>query len=210
MAVVKQKKEKSVECGYEESIKTLRANLQLYEKNVRTILFTSACPGEGKSSISFYLAQALAQSGKKTILVDADIRNSVLMARYEIEKKVVGLSQYLSGLRLLEDVIYGTEEENLNIIFACPNLSQSQPEFFDDELCQRMFEALKANYDYVIVDTASMETAMDGKLLAQYCDGVILVVESGAVNRRTAQKAQSQLESVGARILGVVLNKAAV
>lgn len=206
MGVVKQKKEWQAEHWDETSIKTLQANMQLYGKNMQTIMFTSALPQEGKSSIAFYLARTLAQSGKKTILVDADIRNSVLLTRYETEGAVVGLSQYLSGEILLGDVIYETDEKNLSVIFACSDPFK-QLEFLEAEPCQKMFEVLKAVYDCVIVDTTSMKNVIDVSVLAQNCDGVILVVESGAVSRRRAQKAQRQLEQAGARILGVVLNK---
>ncbi len=206
MAIVRLRKERTMEYNYEESIKTLRTNLQFCGRNIRVIMFTSAFPNEGKSSISFDLAHSLAQLGKKTILVDADIRKSVLLSRYEVEDEVVGLSQYLSDQCRLQDVIYATDEEKLSVIFAGP-YSPNPVELLDEDLCKKMFEVLKSNFDYVVVDTPPMANLIDGAILAKYCDGSVIVVESGAVSYRVEQKVKSQLEKAGSRILGVVLNK---
>ena len=102
--------------NYKESIKTLRTNIQFCGSSIRAIMFTSSLPDEGKSDVSFALAESLAQIGKKTVLIDADIRKSVLVARYQLKCEVAGLSQYLSGQKTLEDVVYQTNEENLSVI----------------------------------------------------------------------------------------------
>ena len=106
--------------GYNEALKTLRTNLQFCGSNIHTIMFTSSVPDEGKSDIAFSTASALAQIGKKVLLVDADIRKSVLATRFQLKQKVDGLSQYLSGQKALADVIYDTNYENLSMVLAGP------------------------------------------------------------------------------------------
>lgn len=204
--IVKLRREMPDDYNYNEAIKTLRTNIQFCGSNIRTILLTSSLPDEGKSDISFALAESLAQIGKKTILIDADIRKSVLVARYQLETEVAGLSQYLSGQKELEDVIYETNEENLSVIFAGP-YSPNPAELLEEELCGRMFEALKSYYDYIIVDTPPMANLIDGAIVASHCDGAVIVIESGAISYRLEQRVKGQLEKSGCRILGVVLNK---
>ena len=96
-SVIDLKREMKDDYNYNESIKTLRTNIQFCGSSIRTIMFTSALPDEGKSDVSFALAESLAQIGKKTIVIDADIRKSILISRYQLRQEVFGLSQYLSG-----------------------------------------------------------------------------------------------------------------
>ena len=90
---------------YNEAIKTLRTNIQFCGNGIRTIMLTSSLPDEGKSDITFAMAASLAQIGKKVVMIDADIRKSVLVSRYQLETEVYGLSQYLSGQKMLADVL---------------------------------------------------------------------------------------------------------
>lgn len=192
--------------AYDEAIRTLRTNLQFSGRNVRVIMFTSSMPDEGKSNISLSIARSLAQIGKKTVLVDADIRKSVLLSQCEVRGEVDGLSQYLSGQRVLKDIIFETNEENLSLIFAGP-YSPNPAELLEEELCGQMFEALKLSYDYIIVDTPPMGSLTDGAIVARYCDGAVMMIESGAISYHLEQKVKGQLEKTGCRILGAVLNK---
>lgn len=192
--------------NYKEAIKTLRTNIQFCGNNIRVIMLTSSIPGEGKSDTSFALAESLAQIGKKVLLIDADIRKSVMLTRYQLNEEVSGLSQYLSGQRKLEQIIYDTNIENLKIIFSGP-YSPNPAELLEEELCGRMFESLRNFYDYIIVDTPPMGNLIDGAIIATHCDGAVMVIESGAVSYRLEQKVKSQLEKSGCRILGVILNK---
>lgn len=195
------------EYSYNEAINTLRTNIQFCGSNIRKIMLTSAMPDEGKSSVSFYLAYSLAQIGKRVLLIDADIRKSVLASRYQLEKKVDGLSQYLSGQKTLDEVIYGVNGlENFSIIFAGP-YSPNPVELLEEELFGNIFSKMGQVYDYIIVDTPPMASLIDGAIVSQYCDGAVMVIESGAISYRLEQKVKEQLEKSGCRILGVVLNK---
>ena len=88
-----------------EAYKRLRTNVQLCGEEVKIISVTSNIPNEGKSSVAFNLAKSLAEVGKKVAFVDCDMRKSVLIGRYKVNKSVKGLSQYLSGLNDYEEVV---------------------------------------------------------------------------------------------------------
>ena len=176
---------------YNEAIKTLRTNIQFCGSGIRVIMMTSALPDEGKSDMAFALASSLAQIGKRVLLIDADIRKSVLVSRYQLEDEVCGLSQYLSGQKPLEEIRYATSVENLHMIFSGP-YSPNPAELLED---------------YLIIDTPPMGNLIDGAIVGRQCDGAVMVVESGAVSYRLEQRVKNQLEKSGCRILGVVLNK---
>lgn len=194
------------EYKFDEAIKTLRTNLMFSGPNIRSIMFTSTKSSEGKSEIVFSLAMSLAQMGKKVLLLDADIRRSVLMNRYHVNKQTKGLSEYLTGQAEEKDIIYETNVDNLFIIFAgavAPNPS----ELLEEEQFRNLIEGAKEIFDYVIVDTPPVGTIIDGAIVGKYCDGAALVIESGAISYHALQKVKSQMERSGARLLGVVLNK---
>lgn len=192
---------------FNESIKTLRTNIQLSGSKVRTILITSTIPGEGKSTIALDVAAAFANTGKKTILIDADIRKSMLIARCDIHEEVVGLSQILSGQVSVADGIYQTDVSGLDVIFSGP-FSPNPTELFEDEMCADMFARLKEmDYDYIIVDTAPLGSVIDAAILAKYADGIALVAESEITRKRMLKKVLDQISRTGVRFLGVILNR---
>lgn len=192
--------------NYNEAIKTLRTNLQFCGNGIRVIMMTSSLPDEGKSDIAFALASSLTQIGKRTLLIDADIRKSVLVSRYQLEQEVCGLSQYLSGQKGLDEIVYATSVENLHVVFAGP-YSPNPAELLEEELFASMVKQMREQYDYVIIDTPPMGNLIDGAIVARQCDGAVMVVESGAVSYRLEQRVKNQLDKSGCRILGVVLNK---
>lgn len=192
--------------NYNEAIKTLRTNIQFCGSNIRTIMFTSAMPDEGKSDVVFAAAQSLAQIGKKVLLIDADIRKSVLVSRYQLEQEVCGLTQYLSGQKKLDEVLYDTNVDGLSVIFAGP-YSPNPAELLEEELFQKLLEYGREFFDYILIDTPPMANLIDGAIIARSCDGAVMVIESGAISYRLEQKVKEQLDKSGCRILGAVLNK---
>ena len=191
---------------YSESIKTLRTNIQLSGKSIKTILVTSCFPNEGKSDVVFQLAKEMGMAGKKTVLLDADIRKSVLVQRYLVDSDVKGLSQYLSGQAPVRDILYGTNYENMDVIFAGP-MAPNPSELLNGKVFAKLMIELKQRYDYVLIDTPPMANVVDAAIVGKVCDGAILLIESGFVGYRAAQKAIKQLEKSGTHMLGAVLNK---
>lgn len=192
--------------AYEEAIKTLRTNIQFCGSSIRAIMLTSSVPNEGKSDITFSLARSFAQTGKKVLLIDADIRKSVLVTRYQLEKDICGLSQFLSGQKKREEVLYSTNLEGLDVIFSGP-YSPNPAELLEEGLFRSLVEWGKAEYDYVIIDTPPISNVIDGAIVARVCDGAVLVIESGAISYRVAQRVKQQMEKTGCRILGAILNR---
>ena len=160
--------------NYNESIKTLRTNILFCGSKVRTIMFTSSVPDEGKSDITFAAAQSMAQLGKKVLVIDADIRRSVLVSRYQLGERVNGLSQYLSGQKQLEEVVYDTNVENLSVIFAGP-YSPNPAELLEEKLFTRLLEYGRSEFDYIMIDTPPMANLIDGAIVARQCDGAVLL-----------------------------------
>ena len=176
--------------NYNEAIKTLRTNIQFCGNGIRVIMMTSSLPDEGKSDIAFALASSLTQIGKRTLLIDADIRKSVLVSRYQLEQEVCGLSQYLSGQKGLDEIVYATSVENLHVVFAGP-YSPNPAELLEEELFGNMVKQMREQYDYVIIDTPPMGNLIDGAIVARQCDGAVMVVESGAVSYRLEREYES-------------------
>ena len=195
--------------NYVEAIKTLRTNLQFSGSNIKVIMFTSSIPNEGKSETSFQLAASLAQLGKNVLLIDADIRKSVTVSRYQLDREVNGLSQYLSNQVSREEAIYETNVNGLEVMFAGP-YSPNPAELLEEDMFTKLIKWARESYDYVVIDTPPMGNLIDGAIVARHCDGAVLVIESGAISFRLLQKVKAQLEKSGCRILGTVLNKVTV
>ena len=193
---------------FNEAIKTLRTNIQFSGSRVKTIIVTSVAPNDGKSIISLMVGKAFAESGKKTLYVDADIRNSVTVNRYGIEGERVGLSQALSGQIPFAEVVYETENPNLHVVLAGP-YSPSPTELFEDEMCGKFFRYLndEGQYDMIIIDTPPLGTVIDAAVLCRYADGITVVAASEETTRRTLSRVMEQIDRTGIRFLGIILNK---
>lgn len=190
----------------EESFKLLRSNLQFSGADKKVILFTSCMQNEGKSSVTMNLAISLAEAGKKVLLLDADLRKSVLLGRMKIAEKVEGLTHYLSKQAPLTDVICATNIRGLHMMFAGPQ-PPNPAELLGSEMFAEMITVLRKVYDYVLVDAPPLGYVIDAAVAARACDASVLVIESGVISYRFAQDVKKQLEKTGCPFLGVVLNK---
>ncbi len=191
---------------YDEAMKTLRTNIQFSGSGLKVIMLTSTMPDEGKSETSSQLAISMAQMGRRVLFIDADIRKSVLTSRFEIEGQVYGLTQYLTGQKYLSQVINHTDLSNLDMIFSGP-MAPNPAELLGEEAFAELIEWARNEYDTVIIDTPPIGSVIDGAIIAQRCDGAVIVVESGGLSYRLVQRTKKQLERTGCRILGVVLNR---
>ena len=197
---------KKLDSTTNESYKRLRTNIQFCGDDIKVIAITSTVPNEGKSSISFNLAVSIADSGKSVIFIDTDLRKSVLVGRYKINKAVKGLTHYLSGVNPFEDVVYATNVDNLHVIFSGP-VPPNPAELLGNKYFKRLIKELRDKYDYVIIDTPPIGSVIDAAIVAQECDGVVLVISSAEISYKAVQKSKEQMEKAGCRILGAVLNK---
>lgn len=189
-----------------EAFNTLRTNILFSGKDVKSIVVTSCIAHEGKSTISFETARSLAESGKKVLLVDADLRKSVMVGKVAKERGITGLSQLLSGQISVEDAIYHTQIKGLDIIFAGP-YPPNPTELVGNSEFEALIKTQRENYDYVLVDAAPLGLVIDAAVMASVCDGAVIVINMGQVKRRMVQNVREQLEKSGCRLLGVVLNQ---
>ncbi len=193
-----------------ESLRALRTNIQFCGDDKRVILFTSTAPDEGKSTVTFELARAIAAAGKTVLLIDTDMRKSAMAGRHraksESGSEIFGLSHYLSGWKRAEAIINATNIENLYMIFAGREVP-NPTEILDKPKMQELLDAARKTFDYVLVDCAPLGAAIDAAVIAPRCDGAILVIAQGQVNSRAILGAKKQLEVSGVNILGCVMNK---
>ena len=206
------KKPEDKDFRYSEALRTLRTNILFSGSNVHKILITSTAPNEGKSTISFDLARVFAESGKKTLFIDCDIRNSEFVTVHSVKdltrRETVGMSQILTGQVAMTEAIYQTEDiPNLDLVMAGP-YSPNTTELFEDEMCEKFFQMIdEEHYDMVIVDSAPIGTVIDAAILSRFVDGTVLVCESEVTSRKLLKKSKDQLDRTGTRFLGVIINK---
>lgn len=189
----------------EEAFKTLRTNLQFCGKDIKSIALTSCTPNEGKTSVSLQLARSLSENGKRVLFIDGDLRKSVILSRCQIDQTVKGLSHYLSGQCAFTEAVYMTNVRNLHMIFAGP-VPPNPAELLGSNAFKIVIEKMKTVYDYIIIDTPPLGSVIDAAVIANECDGSVLVVKSGEISRRFARKIVDQLRMADCPILGAILN----
>ena len=189
-----------------EAFNTLRANILFSGKSVKVIVVTSCYAHEGKTSVTFDLCYNLAESGKKVLLVDADLRKSVMLSRYTKERGVYGLSQILSGQVEAANAIYATSAANLDIVFSGP-YPPNPTELVGSPAFKEFLDGVRDQYDYIIVDAPPLGLVIDAAVMSGACDGAVMVINNGHVKYRVAQGVKAQLEKSGCKVLGVVLNQ---
>lgn len=205
MSRVKIKTEKlDYECA--EAYKALRTNLQFCGDDKKAIVITSCTPDEGKSTVVLYLAISLAESGKRVLLIDGDMRKSIMVGYFAIANEVKGLTHYLSGQADLRSVTCTTDMEKLDVIFSGP-FPPNPTELLGGEKFKELLQNARENYDYILIDSAPLGSVIDSAVIAGECDGSIIVIEAECISYRFVQEIKLQLEKSGCPMLGAVLNK---
>ena len=189
-----------------EALKTLRTNLLFYGDDVRAVALTSFHEAEGKTTLAFLLAASLAQLGKRVLLLDGDLRKSVLPSRLGVRGKVEGLSDYLAGTADVSDLLRQTDIKGLYILFAGGRVPNAA-EVLGGSRIKKLIPALRDTFDYIIVDGAPLGQVIDCAILAPELDGVLTVIDGQKNSYKLERRMLNQLEKSGARILGVILNR---
>lgn len=190
----------------EEYYNSIRTNIQFSGHELKTIVLTSVQPGEGKSTTSVNLAVSFARAGFRTLLIDADTRNSVLSGTFKATGVVKGLTSFLSGGSEFVEAVCDTNVENLSVV-PSGKVPPNPTSLLQNANFNKLMVMVSSWYDYVIIDTPPIGLVIDAAIIAQKCDASILVTESGAIKRRFLLKAKEQMEQSGAQFLGVILNK---
>ncbi len=203
-----------------EAYRSIRTNLRL-SSSLKTILITSANPQEGKTTVLTNLSLAIAQGGSKTLLVSTDLRRPVIARTFglkeepglnEVITKVVtldsalrGMSDIMLGDMKLDNIMETPGMENLSI-FPSGHIPMNPSELLESRQMHSLISELRSRFDVVLFDSPPVLPITDAVLLASQVDGVVLVYEAGRTARSALLRTKAQLESAGAKILGVVLN----
>lgn len=189
-----------------EAYRTLRTNIQFSKSDgeLKTIMFTSSGPGEGKSTTTSNTAVALAQSGKRVILMDCDLRKPVQHKIFAKRNKGVtnSLVEEVNPLDLLQE----TEVDNLRLLPSGP-IPPNPSELLGAARMQQIIECLKEHCELLIIDAPPVVAVTDASVLAAKVDGIVLVINAGSNRPEMVQKAKELLVKAKGHILGVVLNR---
>lgn len=191
-----------------EAFRTLRTNIQFssIDKPIRSMVITSSTPGEGKSTVSINIAATIAQSGKKVLLVDADLRKPVLNKVFHMDG-TRGLTNILVENVGFEEVMFCHPDiEGLYVLSSGP-IPPNPAELLGSNKMKSFVDNIVDKFDMVIFDSPPIGMVTDSAILSTLVDGTILVCSVGETDIDVAKMAKESLEKVNANILGVVLNK---
>ena len=189
-----------------EQYRNIRTNIYFSAlgSNTRSILLTSANAEEGKTTTIANLAVVFGQQGKKVLVVDADMRKPALHEVFRIENHK-GLTNVLSGQCSLESCIQKTYIDNISFLPSGPT-PPNPAELLGLRMKEDVIEKAYGQFDFVLIDTPPMLAVTDAHILANQCEGVILVVRSGVTEKGKVLKAKQMLEQSSGKLLGVILN----
>lgn len=191
----------------QEAIRQMRTNLRFVnvDNPPKSIIVTSAEPGEGKSTVSTSIARALADAGEPVIIIDADLRRPTIAKKFKIDSKV-GLTQVLAGQVELADAVRQFEDTQLFILPA-GRIPPNPSELLGSDKMRQLITELSGEFT-VIVDVPPVLPVTDAALLSTAVDGVLLVGSVGKTRKENLAEAAANLRKVSANLLGVVINRA--
>jgi capsular exopolysaccharide synthesis family protein len=188
-----------------ESYRTMRTALQYgLPPNTRTILITSPVSGDGKSTFVSNLGIAFAQASKRVLIIDGDLRAPMQHRLFGLKDRM-GLASVLSGVDTLEQAIARTEIDNLDVL-PCGPVPSNPSEMLNHPAFTEHLQELADKYDIILIDSPPVTAVADSRILAASADVSMLVIKLDTCTRKQAEAARDGLRSVGARLIGVVLN----
>ncbi|MBU4556124.1 MAG: polysaccharide biosynthesis tyrosine autokinase [Actinobacteria bacterium] len=188
-----------------ESYRVLRNSLDFinFQHDMKTILVTSAAPGEGKSTVASNLAAALAQTGKKVVLVSVDFRRPTTEQFFGVNN-IIGLSDVLIGTHTLKAALQQPGSEQL-LVMTAGKMPPNPSELLGSTKMQEVVKLLEEWSDWVIIDTPPLLAVADAAAVARWSDGVLMVTQAAESTREAGKRALELLGKVGAKITGVVV-----
>ncbi|ORC15460.1 MULTISPECIES: polysaccharide biosynthesis tyrosine autokinase [Rothia] len=191
----------------QEAIRQMRTNLRFVnvDRPPKSLIVTSAEPGEGKSTVSTSLARALADAGQPVIIIDADLRRPTIAKKFKIDSKV-GLTQVLAGQVELADAVRQFEDTQLFILPA-GRIPPNPSELLGSDKMRQLISELSGEFT-VVIDVPPVLPVTDAALLSNSVDGVVLVGTVGKTRKENLAEAADNLRKVNATLLGVVINRA--
>ena len=191
-----------------EAYRNLRMNLMFLstdDEPIRTLLFSSPGPNEGKSTSSINFAVMLAHQGQRVLLIDADLRRPALHKAMDVLREP-GLTNLLVGDAEAREAIRPNVLPNLDLLPSGP-FPPNPSELLNSKTMQRLLEEFEGKYSHIIMDTPPILAVTDAAILGAHTDGVVVVLRSGETEQRAAERAVDQLRRVGVRVFGAVLSE---
>lgn len=191
-----------------EAYRNLRMNLMFMsteDETIRTVLFSSPGPSEGKSTTAVNFAVMLAQQGQRVLLIDADLRRPSLHRSLDVLREP-GLTNLLIGDAETRETVRPNVLPNLDFLPSGP-FPPNPSELLNSQNMVRVLEEFEGRYDQIIIDSPPVLAVTDAAILAVHTDGVVLVLRSGETEQRAAERSVEQLRRLGVRVFGAVLNE---
>lgn len=190
-----------------EAYRILRTNLLFTnpDRPLKSVLVTSPTVGDGKSTVTANLAVSFAQAGRRVIVVNADLRRPSVHKLFRVPEGA-GLTSVLVGQATLEEALRETDAPDVRLLTAGPT-PPNPAELLESQRMRTVMRELEQHADIVLYDAPPVTVVADAGLLAPHVDGCILVVSLGVTQRDMARAAVEQLQRVGGRILGAVVNR---
>ncbi len=206
-----------------ENYRALRTNLNFLnlDKSIKTIVFTSSSPEEGKTTVAVNLAITMAQGGNKVLLLEGDLRRAVIaklfgiepipgladviLGNYEWRSVVRTITDFITGKMSMDEVMQTPGMDNLHIITG-GSTAPNPAELVNSKLMPDFIKQASSEYDIILVDAPPVLAATEAAIWSSLADGAIIVYQVGKIARGALKRAKAQLDHVGARIFGVVLN----
>ncbi len=193
----------------EEALNSICTNLSFVGRNMKCFVVTSCTENEGKSSLVMHIMQNLAGRKKKVVVVDCDLRKSVILNHFSIRVpggEITGLAQFLAGYSALEDVVYATNIPGAYLIPAGKDIANPMPLLDSPEFAQ-LLEYLKQAFDVVLLDAPPIGMVVDSAVVAKNSDGVVLVVEHAKRRKGEVLDAVKQIHQSGCPVVGCIINR---
>lgn len=191
-----------------EAIKHIRTSLVFSsaQHGTRSILVTSAGPGEGKSMMAANLAITLAETGQRVLLIDADMRRPRSHEIFNLPQEP-GLSNLLVGGSRPSEVVHAVPDQPNLLALPAGHIPPNPVELVGSQRFREYLRALSRETDWVVIDSPPVLVVTDASVMAQFVSGVVLVVAADQTSRHAAREAVEQLDAVNAKIIGTILNR---
>ncbi|MRX79674.1 CpsD/CapB family tyrosine-protein kinase [Enorma shizhengliae] len=202
----RKKKSSSDALVVQNAAKTLLANIRFasVDRPVKSIVLTSSVPNEGKTTVAYNLAQAIASSGKRTLIVECDMRRRSLADMVGARARH-GIYAVLSGQVELDEALVATSHRNLFFLDSEPHIP-NPADILSSQRFRKLVAQMESDFDYVVIDTPPVGTFVDAAIIAALADATALVVRERFVKRAELQNAYDQLKKADANVIGVIMN----
>lgn len=190
-----------------ESYKSLRTNLEFVpiDAPCKKFLVTSSIPGEGKSTVSINLAITLAESQKKVLLLELDLRKPTLKKKLKIKEVRSGVSSILAEQKSVDECVVYLSDINLHVLPSGP-IPPNPAELIGSQRMDRLIQHLEQKFDYIVIDTPPVSVVTDAALASRLVHGVIFVLRQKYATQEIVMQALANLKNVNAKVVGCVFN----